>query len=181
MKTVINRPFTGSFPFGAARFSGTQLDQIHKLSRNLIASLNLGCPNAKHTETPDAGVSVKGYDDRGLYLEWVKTWKFVYRNLSILIHEMKTRRKTVHFKNLNAQDEELWFQLNPGNNLTASEHLGGLARIHLPRLKETAQVLLNARYNAKLAAAERRRRVHGLHITPAAPIVLEDDSRALSA
>ena len=180
-KVVINRPWTTSFPFDKAPYSTTHMDQIHKLARNLVASLDLGCPNAKHTQTPDNGVSINGYDDRGRYLEWVKTWKYVYKNLSSLIHQVKTFRRTVKFKPLNAKEEELWFRLNPGNNLTAREHLGAIARVHLPRLAETAQILLNARYNAKMAAAERRRRTHGLHVTPAAPVVLEDDSRALSA
>jgi hypothetical protein len=160
--TAINRPFLSSFAFNGAQFSDTRLEQIHKLIRNFIVSLDLGCPSAKHVTKVGPEEDLSGLDERQKYLAWVKGWKVIYHELSDIIRAHKIYRKTVHFPPLNFSEEELWFKLNPGNNLTASEHLRSLSHKHLERLQESAQVMLNARYNAKLAAAERRRRSLGL-------------------
>jgi hypothetical protein len=173
--TAINRPYLTSFNFESVQYSDTQLEQFHKLTRNYIASLDLGCPSAKHVEVVGHTEhdQLKGMDGRQKYLAWVKGWKEIYRHLSMIIRHHKKYRKTTTFPRLNARQEELWFKLNPGNNQTACEHLGALSKKHLERLQETAQAMLNARWNAKLAAAERRRRAIGLRIVPADPVRLE--------
>lgn len=96
------------------------LDQVHKLARNYIASLDLGCVNMRLVPIVDNNCSTEGLDGRERYLLWVKNWKLFYKELSVLIRYYKHDRAG-----------------NAG---------------HIDRLKETAQVMLNARYNAKLAS-----------------------------
>lgn len=165
----INRPFHNSFKFEGAQFSAVRLEQIHKLSRNFAASLNLGCPNVKHVTSiqPDGSPVVNTaldpfalgpYSDRELYLLWVRQWKVIYNNVSRIIRELKSFRRTSQerFPKLNTT---LFQSLNPTpSNSSTISFLNSLSAEQLPRLQETAMVLLNARFNAKLAAGERRRR-----------------------
>jgi hypothetical protein len=156
--TAINRPWLSSFPFATAPFSETQLEQLYKLTRNFVASLDMGCPNVKHVVIVGWNESTKGLDERQKYLLWVKSWKVIYREVSQLIRRYKTYRKTIHFPKFTAAEEEQWFRSNGGINESYASFMNGMAEKHLSRLQETAMVMLNARYNAKLASAERRRR-----------------------
>lgn len=149
-KIVINRPWISSFSFEGAPYSDTKLEQVHKLSRNYVASLDLGCPNVK---------PVKSYgDQREAYKAWIADWKKVYAGVSSTIRLLKTFRKTTRFPALTADQQKQFDIHNSGANQPASMVLRGLSERHLARMQETAQILLNARYNAKLAAAEARRR-----------------------
>lgn len=155
--THLNRPWMQSFCFEALRFSDTKLEQFHKLCRNYIASLDLGCPSAKHVMNVD-NTDLSGLTEHQRYLVWVKGWKRIYRELSIVIRFFKQYRKTVHYP---AMSQDLQAQVrmyNRDSNQIAPEILRNLSYCQLERLQETAQALLNARYNAKLASAERRRR-----------------------
>lgn len=156
MITEINRPWISSFSFAQAPFGDAKMEQVHKLTRNFVASLDLGCPHVRHVRNY-AGMS-KDMDQRGYYKLWVTNWKTVYREVSGIIRLMKQFRKTTKFPKLSEAQLRIFKMLNPGVNEFHADTLRQLAFRHLPRLKETAQVLLNARYNAKLAAAEARRR-----------------------
>ena len=163
----INHPWHSSFNFGAP-YSDARLEQIHKLCRNLVASLPLGCPNVRHAPSwPGYSPSMSPGQ---VYRLWVSDWKVVYGAVSALIRQMKTYRRTVRFPALTEQQRQSYATANPGGNYTPEEGLRMLSERHLTRLQETAQVLLNARYNAKLASAEawRRRRADeagGAHST----------------
>jgi hypothetical protein len=148
-KIVINRPWISSFNFEAAPYSDTKLEQIHKLSRNYVSSLDLGCPHVS---------PVKSYeDDREAYKAWVADWKRVYAGVSNTIRLLKTFRKTVTFPALTSVQKAICAREYSGEVDYASK-LNALSERQLGRMQETAQILLNARYNAKLAAAEARRR-----------------------
>lgn len=155
--TVINRPWMQSFSFGALPYSDTKLEQFHKLCRNYIASLDLGCPSAKHVKKVD-GNDVSVLTEKERYLIWVRGWKQIYAELSQVIRFFKQHRKTVHYPKMTPGLQEQVRMYNRESNLAPNEILRNLSHSHLERLQETAQALLNARYNAKLASAERRRR-----------------------
>ena len=158
-KTQINRPWMQSFAFNTLPFSEKSLDQFYKLSRNYVASLNLGCPNVRHTTLISAMETTRGMDDRQLYLEWVRGWKKIYAELTRIIRQMKTYRRTIRFPKLTMTQKTAWQTYStPSNDIHGG--LRSLSARHLGRLAETAQMMLNARYNAKLASAERRRRLH---------------------
>lgn len=98
-------------------YSAKGLDQVHKLARNYIVSLDLGGPNMNLVTNIDYMTHTTGADGKTRYLLWVKNWKAFYAELSDLIrHYKKTDRN------------------------------------ELFRLKETAQVMLNARHIGKLAS-----------------------------
>jgi hypothetical protein len=151
----INRPWFSSFSFKQAAFSMNKLEQVHKLSRNFVCSLDLGCPSAKHVKAPG---TTPGMSQRELYKVWVSDWKRIYNEVSGLIRTLKTYRRTARFPVLTPEQQALFVAENKGTNQEAPAYLHSLASYQLARLQETAQVLLNARYNAKLAAAEARRR-----------------------
>lgn len=148
---VLNRPWISSFSFTHAPYSASRMEQVHKLSRNFIASLDLGCPNAKHVKRTGC--------TREDYKVWVQDWKTIYQQVTTLTRLLKKWRKTVKFPKLTPEQLKLveWNRAKDDTR-TPQQILNRLSYDHLPRLRETAQALLNARYNAKLAAAERRRR-----------------------
>jgi len=167
-KTFISRPFYISFNFHRPH-SAERLDQIFKLTRNFVASLDLGCPNVAHS--PNVGlrsingdgylevVSIHGMSERDRYLLWVKEWKQIYASLSTLIRNLKLDRKTS--KNQRRLSDIQTTQIHAlmksfGTNEGIREYLTKLSANHLPDLQEAAQIMLNARYNAKLAAGMRR-------------------------
>lgn len=149
---VINRPWISSFSFNSAACSGQKLDQVHKLSRNFVASLDLGCPSVRHVNKDGHKLA------RERYKAWVADWKIIYGHVSALIRLYKQYRKTIRCPKPHSVHEQHWKALNRDSNMSAQQGLQLLSSQHLARLQETAQVLLNARYNAKLAAAEARRR-----------------------
>jgi hypothetical protein len=156
MTAHINRPWIQSFNFDRC-YDDVKLDQLHKLTRNFVASLDLGCLSAKHVADVDRNVNTDHMDERAKYLLWVKTWKKIYAEVSKLIRRHKLYRRTTR---------KLQFTLHEGNlyssyqsNLPIKQYYRSLSERQLGRLQETAMVLLNARYNAKLASAERRRRL----------------------
>lgn len=153
---TINRPWPSSFSWSSAAYSHSSLEQIHKLCRNYVASLDLGCSGVKHTRSYP-GLSAD-MDSRERYKLWCRGWKSAYAELSALIRVMKTYRRTVRFPKLTPEQQKRVAAYNSGANQQPEQLLRGLAERHLHRLQETAQVMLNARYNAKLAAAEARRR-----------------------
>lgn len=156
--TFINRPFMSSFNLSRVAYSEKHMDQFHKLVRNFVASLDLGCPSAKHVSTYD-GHAIDKITEHERYLIWVKAWKQIYRELSKIIRQYKTYRRTVRFPKLTYDQSTSWALNNLTTNLTAEQGLASMSERHLKRLQETAMVLLNARYNAKLASAERVRRI----------------------
>ena len=119
------RPWFESFKSATAKAKRTDdykirdagLDQVHKLARNYIASLDIGGPNMVLVNEVDRGCKFQNATGKDKYLEWVRNWKNFYYDLSNLIR---------HFKK---ED-----------------------RNELFRLKETAQVMLNARHVGKLAS-----------------------------
>jgi hypothetical protein len=150
-KVRVNRPWTSSYPFKDAIWYDNKIDQIMKLCRNHIASLDLGCPNMKLVTQVDGRVNTSNMTDREKYLEWVRSWKYAYRNLSELIRLMKMARRTTNLRRL---------PYPAGTNKSVHDlHLDARIRsgAYLERLQETAQVMLNARYNAKLASSVRRK------------------------
>lgn len=129
-----NRPWTTTIVVAieaAQKHGGSAyVDQVHKLARNYIASLDLGCPNLKMVDWVDndavnnpnaahAATDTVLLTGKDRYLQWVKVWKVFYQGLSLLIRNVKKDK---------------------------------LRRYQLARLKETAQVMLSARHNAKLAS-----------------------------
>lgn len=115
-----NRPWSSTFDHAieAAKPTSRGLDQVYKLARNFIASLDTGSsPNMRLVNAIDSNVKLEGMSGKDRYLLWVKTWKHFYKRLSELIR---------HYKQFN--------------------------RPELLRLKETAQVMLNARHVGKLAS-----------------------------
>ncbi len=152
MTVVINRPWISSFSFSAAGYTNDKLEQVHKLARNFVASLDLGCPHVRHVNAE------RKTEDREKYLQWVANWKVVYAETSKLIRQMKSWRKTVKFQPLTAEQAKVYESWNRGSNTPPAQQLNQLSHRHLERMQETAQVLLNARYNAKLAAGMRRQR-----------------------
>ena len=149
----INRPWLSSFNFRNAVYKDTTMEQVHKLSRNFVCSLDLGCPGVRHVNVAQLKAQ------RELYKQWVADWKVVYREVSGMIRQLKTFRRTVRFPALSESQRQLYETCNRGSNVSPQNGLRSLSYLHLERLQETAQVLLNARYNAKLAAAEARRRL----------------------
>lgn len=159
--THINRPWISSFAFEQALCSSAKMEQVHKLTRNFVASLDLGCRSVKHVNLK------KDTTSRDCYLRWVTDWKTIYGCVSRLIRTLKQYRKTTRCPVPTAKQQDLWKFLNRETNQTAQQGLQQMSCAHLERLQETAQVLLNARYNAKLAAAEARRRSHAQMFQPA--------------
>lgn len=100
-------------------FKSAPSDQVNKLARNYIVSLDIGCNNMRLVNEVDHNIKMGEATDRDKYLQWVKNWKLFYLELSELIRTYKQHKR---------RGEEL------------------------NRLKETAQVMLNARYTAKLAS-----------------------------
>lgn len=133
-----NRPWTSSFTGASQIARGHQggipnakaLDQVHKLARNFIVSLDLGGNNMKLVNAIDAGVRHDHLNGKERYLLWVKTWKTFYDELSQLIRYYKKENR-----------DEMW------------------------RLKETAQVMLNARRIGKLASWAIVQRQKRLNVT----------------
>jgi hypothetical protein len=143
MTVYVERPWVDYFD--KIKTSNDKLDAQCKLIRNQIASLDLGNPHFKlfdsyHKVNKHAmrGEPRERPDSRTLYLEWVADWKQTYRKLSETIRALK-----VGFKNAQRSND-------------ASEQ--NRAFVALTALRRSAQVMLNARYNAKLASAELRRR-----------------------
>ncbi len=153
----LNRPWISSFNFGSAAYSDAGLKQIHKLSRNFIASLDLGCPSVRHVTDQHNGSSADE-TPRELYRRWVADWKVIYRELTQLIRTVKSHRRTARFPELTAAQLSVFRLAHRQSNRPHQHILADTAHQHLPRLRETAQALLNARYNARLAAAEAWRR-----------------------
>lgn len=124
---IVNRPWTSTFeratelPQNDGYLTARSLDQVHKLARNFIASLDVGNGPMNLVNEIDQNVKLEALTGKERYLLWVKTWKAFYRQLSGLIRHAK--------KNLAQED-----------------------RFELLRLKETAQVMLNARHIGKLAS-----------------------------
>lgn len=152
MTVYVYRPQVNYFE--QIKFTNKQLDQQCKLVRNQAASLDLGNPHFKlftYSDTPDLSSKER-------YLDWVKDWKSTYALLSDCIRGLKSQRK---FSATIALEEKL-VKVNPQwSNLTEGDlHTSNLSRIAHSKLelKRAAQVMLNARYNAKLAAGELRRR-----------------------
>lgn len=120
-----NRPWLRSFKSAVERAKIQDhnsikiggLDQVHKLARNYIVSLDLGGPNMNLVTNIDYLTHTTGVDGKTRYLLWVENWKAFYAELSGLIRYYKK-----------ADRDELF------------------------RLKETAQVMLNARHIGKLAS-----------------------------
>lgn len=120
-----NRPWLQSFKSAVERAKNKDhngvkiggLDQVHKLARNYIVSLDLGGPNMNLVTNIDYLTHTTGVDGKTRYLLWVENWKAFYAELSGLIRYYKK-----------ADRDELF------------------------RLKETAQVMLNARHIGKLAS-----------------------------
>lgn len=152
--TELNRPWIYSFRLETFVFSDASLDQFHKLCRNFVASLDLGCPSAKHVKVAN-GKDVSKLTERERYLLWVGDWKKIYSALSRDIRFLKTCRRTVRFPKLTTRQAD---GFTVATNLTVTGYANAHAAKHLERLQETAQAMLNARYNAKLASAERWRR-----------------------
>jgi hypothetical protein len=149
--TVINRPWISSFAFDRC-YDDTRLEQLHKLARNFCVSLDLGNPSSKHVESYE-GKDLNQLDERDKYLLWVKNWKIVYRKVSELIRRHKLYRRTVRKIGFLPREQDVYNSRQ--SNLTIREYYQSLSQTHLERLQETAMVLLNARYNAKLAAGAR--------------------------
>ena len=158
MQIEINRPWISSFSFKTAPYSDGRLEQIHKLSRNFVASLDLGCPGVNHVKIYERHNPGK-MDPRERYKLWVSSWKQIYAEVGQIIRLLKKFRKTVRFPKL-TEEQNRWALTGTvnGSNANAAMILRSLSERHLARMQETAQVLLNARYNAKLAATEARRR-----------------------
>ena len=158
----INRPWMQSFGFETVPFSDSRVEQFHKLARNYVCSLNMGCANVKHVNWSGRDEDLSKLSEKELYLAWVKNWKIIYNELSHIIRLLKLCRRTIRFPNLTARQKDLWTMLNGSTNQTLPDYMRHMSAKHLERLQETAQVLLNARYNAKLASAEKRRRAMAL-------------------
>ena len=152
MTAVINRPWLSSFHFEQSSYSATKLEQFHKLTRNFVASLDVGCPSVKHVGRP------KFKSERDAYLSWVSDWKKIYKRLSEIIRFMKVYRRTIRFPKLSPAEIMVLEKFQDATNQSPEEYLRQLSRLHLERLQETAMVMLNARYNAKLASGARRAR-----------------------
>jgi hypothetical protein len=121
-----NRPWFQSFDSAIKKskrnhddikISESGLDQVHKLARNYIASLDVGGSNMQVVAKVDSGYDTTKMTGKEKYLEWVRNWKRFYRELSDLIRYYKKEDRNELF-----------------------------------RLKETAQVMLNARHVGKLAS-----------------------------
>ncbi len=118
-----NRPWNVTFTSALSRAMKPDAnpganEQVHKLARNLIASLDLGdSPNMKLAREIDQGKFPEKMTGKERYLLWVQTWRDFYAGLSSLIRYAKKNNR-----------DEVW------------------------RLKETAQVMLNARRVGKLAS-----------------------------
>lgn len=158
--SVINRPWKSTFnsAFSNAPYNDNSMDQVFKLTRNFVSSLNLGNPNVKFAKH-ESGTEFES--SKEAYLAWVSQWKIVYGQLSDLIRLLKTYRKTVRFKGHESKFLDSW-KRQYGNHNKDPHELYKLCNNsyykYEERLKETAQVFLNARYNAKLASAELKRR-----------------------
>lgn len=150
---MINRPYTFVFEKECRRASYNEeaMRQVLKLVRNFVASLYLGSgqPRAE-LQFEESG------DPKEAYLEWVRQWKLNYAQLSALIRVMRSCRRTVYY------DSALLMPLlrearnktkNPNLRIDQlREMIWEQYRLYEERLKEAAQVMLNARFNAKLAS-----------------------------
>ncbi len=141
MSACVNRPFAftikNAFSMSYTRLSSVErqeqeaypalaktLGQVHKLARNYVVSLDLGItPGFRMVNEVDQGVKTVGLSGKDKYLLWVKNWKLFYKELSLLIREVKKCRGPVF-----GYEEDI------------------------RQLKETAQIMLNARHVAKLAS-----------------------------
>lgn len=150
---MINRPYTTTFQreFDRAPYNEEAMCQVYKLTRNFISSLYLGAPVPRaELEFPD------GNTPRDAYLEWVRQWKIAYANLSKLIRTMRGCRRTVRFDvkalqamlpNARQKLKRPDLRVDQLRAIIESQY-----QLHEERLRETAQVMLNARFNAKLAS-----------------------------
>ncbi len=160
MTTYVRRPWVDYFD--SLVHNDAQLDQQSKLLRNQIASLDLGNPHFKLYDShfQRNGVPRERPSSRESYLEWVADWKRTYGKLTTLVRALKTQRGRAGFGKV----EELLRKENPklGNQERESVFYWNERRLMnmLETLRAGAQVMLNARFNAKLAAAELRRRAH---------------------
>lgn len=150
---MINRPYTTTFQreFDRAPYNYEALQQVYKLTKNFISSLYLGAP------VPRAELEFKeGETAREQYLEWVRQWKLAYANLSKLISIMRGCRRTVRYdvatlqKMLPNARQKLKDPNLRIDQLRSIIHCNYVNEEQ--RLKETAQIMLNARFNAKLAS-----------------------------
>lgn len=150
---MINRPFTFVFEKECSRapYNEEAMRQVLKLVRNFVASLYLGSgqPRAE-LQFPESG------DTKEAYLEWVRQWKLNYAQLSKLIRLMRHCRKTVYYdsallipmlKHARYKTKNPDLRLDELREIIYSNFL-----VYEDRLKEAAQVMLNARFNAKLAS-----------------------------
>lgn len=122
-----NRPWLQSFKGAVQKATTTNerdsmskrngVDQVCKLARNYIVSLDLGGSNMRVVDQVGDGIKTATMTGKEKYLEWVRNWKLFYQELSELIRYYKKEDRTELF-----------------------------------RLKETAQVMLNARRIGKLAS-----------------------------
>lgn len=163
--TAINRPWNSTFDsqFAKAAFDDKSVEQVLKLCRNFVCSLNLGAPYVKHA-TPENGVADTPREE---YLAWVKQWKRTYNQLSSLIRELRRYRKDHRFAGHYDNTLKQWHR---HSNKSSQDLYWACRRIkntYEERLSETANMMLNARYNAKLAAAEAHRRERANRELPA--------------
>ena len=150
---MINRPYTFVFEKECRRapYNEEAMRQVLKLVRNFVSSLYLGSgqPRAE-LEFEESGGAKEAY------LEWARQWKLNYEQLSQLIRNMKKCRKTLYY-----DSEYLRSILQEARNKTKNPNLriDELRKMiynqylrYEDRLNEACQVMLNARFNAKLAS-----------------------------
>lgn len=131
--SFINRPWLITFKSAVATTKNQinsparALDQVHKLVRNFAVSIDIGGASIRHVPVIDSAaghpLNITALSGKERYLIWVKRWKVFYRELSDFIRWCKQQVKQ--------------------KIMDASELL---------RLKESAQVMLNARRLGKLAS-----------------------------
>ena len=150
---MLNRPFVWTFnkEFKRAAYNEDALKQVFKLTRNFVSSLYLG------SGVPRAQLEFEeGPTDRESYLEWVRQWKINYASLSELIRTMRMCRKLVHFDKRKLQDMLPNARQKHKNPQLRIDELRDIIYNNYcqyeNQLKEAAQVMLNARHNAKLAS-----------------------------
>lgn len=154
---MLNRPYIWTFnkEFERAAYNEEALKQIFKLVRNFVSSLYLG------SGVPRAELEFEeGPSNKEAYLEWVRQWKINYANLSQLIRFMRQCRRTMYYDARTLQDM-LPSARNKYRNpdLRIDQLRVIIERMYLKyedQLKEAAQVMINARHNAKLASVGSR-------------------------
>lgn len=159
MTHYVRRPWINYFD--KLIHSNDQLDQQCKLIRNQIASLDIGNPSFRlydsYYDRNNQRRATKP-SSRELYLEWVADWKRTYSLLSDTIRSLKHQRHREGFRRVRedvAKNNKSWGNLADEELFLRNQ---SRVRVALDALKIAAQVMLNARYVAKLASAELRRR-----------------------